>query len=109
MAWYLYIGDTVKPIGIGGGEVIAVRPHTKVEIKSVGPDVARLVAAGKLRLVAGPKVVPVRVPVVQSVASVKEVVSEPVKLPFADALTENVPIGETVAETKKKRKIRNVR
>ena len=58
MPWFYYSGKRPVPISIGNGEVVAVRPHTHIEIdgKSINtPEIARLKSLRHLRLTGTPK------------------------------------------------------
>lgn len=48
MAWFYYSGATTKPIPDGNGNIIAVRPHSKVELFKMGPLAKKLHGAGLL-------------------------------------------------------------
>lgn len=54
MTWYYYSGDTTKPIPDGIGNVVAVRPNTKIEIFAESPLVKRLLSTRKLRRTSKP-------------------------------------------------------
>lgn len=73
MVWYYYSGDTTKPIPDGKGNIIAVRPNTKIEIFKESPFVKRLISKRKLRITSKP------VKNVPKVTEIKEVEGVDVK------------------------------
>ena len=58
MGWYLYTGSSPSPVPVGNGEVVAVRPNTKVFVPSEAegkPEVKRLLASGRLCVTSWPR------------------------------------------------------
>lgn len=58
MGWYYYTGEAPSSLPVGGGEVVAVRPFSKVfvEERSEGaPELKRLLAMGRLCVTSWPK------------------------------------------------------
>ncbi len=101
MGWYYFSGHSVEPVPVGKGEVVAVRPNTKVFIdaaKETSMEVQRLRARGLLNPCSWPKGEKPLVPA-------EPIQAKPVALtPFAEAVVEN-PTGpvEVVAEAPKKK------
>jgi hypothetical protein len=46
--WYYYSGSVPQAIQVAPGRSVAVRPRSKIEVQSLTPDVAALVARGVL-------------------------------------------------------------
>ena len=102
MGWYFFSGHMVEPVPVGNGEVVAVRPNTKVFIdpsKETSIEVQRLRARGLLNPCSWPKGAKNLVPAEPIEAKAAEVT------PFADAVVENptAPV-EVVAEEAPKKK-----
>lgn len=55
MAWFLYNGLRPKPVPTGDGNVVAVRPQSKIEIKNMTPAAQALVNKGELIRTSAPK------------------------------------------------------
>jgi len=58
MAWYYHSGKVVRPVPVKKGLSVAVRPHSKVEILEVTPEVDALIRKGLLRITGKPKGAP---------------------------------------------------
>jgi hypothetical protein len=95
MGWYYYSGEAPAPVPTGGGEVVAVRPYTKVFIApdaETTAEVRRLLAMGRLCVTSWPKG---QKPVKADIDLDKKVQMGSTK--FAEAIVENPPAKVSVA------------
>jgi len=100
MGWYYFSGIVVEPVPVGKGEVVAVRPNTKVFIDptvEASAEVQRLRGRHLLTPCAWPKGEKSLVPKAPVASDV-----EVPKTPYADALTDNLGAVEVEKPARKK-------
>ena len=85
MPWFYYNGAKTTPIPVGGGEVVAARPHDYIEIKEITHVVRRLISRNMLVRSGIPKT---KMPELKPVEEKKELVKETSKTAFSDSIIE---------------------